>query len=129
MSSGNAFEWNELIDLAHSIRNSAGLGSAEAINRSAISRAYYGAFCLARNKGVNEGWISINNTGRDHEIVKNYYKGSSNRTKMNIGVALERLHVYRKYADYDDLCCDSENKAQACINRAQTIRDQLKSLA
>ena len=45
-----AFEWKDYIDLGRFLqREASGKTNAEAFLRSAISRAYYGAFCHVRD--------------------------------------------------------------------------------
>jgi len=129
MSSGDSiFNWQELIDLANNLKSWSEVGSNEAINRSIISRSYYGAFCLARNLAKKNGWITLSNNGTDHDKVKRYYKDDKNKIKKQIGVVLERLHTDRKYADYEDFCCNSEQKAEVSINRALDVGAQLEHL-
>jgi len=41
-----SFNWRDYVDLAQDLLNRA----EEACQRSSISRAYYGVFCLARNR-------------------------------------------------------------------------------
>lgn len=44
------FEWKKFIDLARELEKQAAVASdSEALLRTALSRAYYGAFCHARN--------------------------------------------------------------------------------
>lgn len=129
MSNGsNTFDWEELILLADSLKDNKTIGTEEAINRSVINRAYFGAFCLARNLAKDNNWIKLANNGSDHEKVKQYYKGNNNKTKQQIGILLERLHTDRKHADYDDVCCSSKEATSKIVRRAQEVRAKLNSL-
>jgi hypothetical protein len=49
-----SFDWVEFLALANDLRGRLGaLYSEEAANRTAVSRAYYAAFCHARNYAEN----------------------------------------------------------------------------
>ena len=72
----------------------------EAHLRSAISRAYYGIYCLARNYLEFKGNAI---TEKDsHRAVRDAYLSSGNRQKIKIGDDLGRLHRKRKEADYEN---------------------------
>lgn len=130
MSNGSSvFDWAELIVLADGLNRSRDIGPEEAVNRSIINRAYFGAFCLARNVARERKWLSLSNNAGDHSKVQNYYKNSKDKTKKQIGLVLERLHIARKEADYKDILEGSFEKALKSIRQAQDIEAQLKSLS
>ncbi|MGI6487739.1 MAG: hypothetical protein ACOX2B_05375 [Syntrophothermaceae bacterium] len=126
LSGSSVFQWEELIDLAERLSTNSAIGTEEAICRTIIGRSYYGAFCLARNLASQNGWVRLFDDGRDHGKVKAYYKHNENKAKKQIGLNLERLHADRKYADYEDRCFGSKEKATKSIYRAQDIRHQLR---
>lgn len=89
-----SFDWEEYVYLAEELLNR----KEEASLRSSISRSYYGAFCLARNR---KGYK--NYTGTDiHWKVINEYKNSSDRNEQNIGRILDKLRKSRNDADYNE---------------------------
>lgn len=83
--------------------------------RSAISRAYYGIFCIARNKkGYNEYY------GADvHRKVINDYKNSINEDEQEIGGILDRIRKLRNHADYDENKSIDKNVAYRAVELAK----------
>lgn len=95
----------------------------EACHRAAVSRAYYAAYCLARNFARGRGYLL-----KDHATVKNYFKNSRQRKKKQIGVDLERLRADRNDADYKDILSNPSAIASVSIARANKILRILSSL-
>jgi uncharacterized protein (UPF0332 family) len=89
-----SFSWEDYITLAEHLN----MGNpSEAQMRSAISRAYYGAFCLCRNqKG-----LSADRRADIHHRIINLYKTSENKTECSIGNFLDGLRGQRNEADYN----------------------------
>jgi hypothetical protein len=58
-----AFDWKEFLELARILgRDAEGSGHREAFLRSALGRAYYAAFCHARNYARDYPWASVRDT-------------------------------------------------------------------
>ena len=98
-----SFPWVGYLDVAEMlirVRNSH--APAEARYRVAISRAYYAAFCAARNYARDREGFTPSRSGRDHRLVIAYYSQGTSRTHKKIGQTLERLLIERNRADYDD---------------------------
>ena len=75
----------------------------EACCRGAISRAYYAAFCAARNHARdNEGRI-LPHTAQAHQTVFEHYASHANAQHRIIAPKLQRLRRERNRADYNDL--------------------------
>ncbi|MHC1594076.1 MAG: hypothetical protein ACXQT2_02070, partial [Methanotrichaceae archaeon] len=96
------FEWIQYLNLAKELARS---DNDEAKLRSSISRAYYAAFCNAKNYLED---VDHQNVPKDqaHSFVINYFKGydegrkkKSNR-RRKIGFDLERMRNKRVMADY-----------------------------
>ena len=68
----------------------------------AASRAYYAAFCKARNFLRAQKNVHIPNTGRAHRLVWQWFEGNSSDEVKQIGVEGNRLKEDRRKADYDD---------------------------
>jgi hypothetical protein len=113
--------WDETIVLASGL---AKLG-LEATNRSAVSRAYYGAFNLSRR------WLELNGTPIDnrgaHKQVWEAFRTAdhaSDRTRDdwvlvgNLGNSLRRL---RNQADYVDLVPDLGGQVLGAVQDAERI--------
>jgi uncharacterized protein (UPF0332 family) len=121
-----SFDWSEYLNLA---RNLAGQTTTppnqEAALRSAISRAYYAAFCMARNHlRDRENVLNIPLDGRAHQDVPNTFLQSRNRVRRSVGTDLKRLRTDRVQADYYDVFGISTNisrKAQEVIQLADKV--------
>lgn len=61
------FDWREYLTLAENLcTNSHTFPNQEACFRVAISRAYYAAFCTARNYAKDYDRLILRKTGEDH---------------------------------------------------------------
>ncbi len=98
------FDWKEYLALAHSLRQHAAAGSnQEAALRSAVSRAYYAAFCHARNYARDRHGLKLSYTGDDHFRVKQHF---STRREKGVAVKLDLLRQCRNKCDYEDSVAD-----------------------
>ena len=104
------FDWREYLILAENLcTNSHTFPNQEACFRVAISRAYYAAFCTARNYAKDYDRLILRKTGEDHRIVKDHYSFANDshiqqqRKRRQIGINLDRLINLRNKADYDDI--------------------------
>jgi hypothetical protein len=96
------FDWSQYFDLAQELaRTSPRAVTREARLRSAISRAYYAVFCLARNHVRDQEGLSIPRE-KVHSYVTNQFKDSPDSTHSQFGHDLDRLRWDRNKADYDD---------------------------
>jgi len=129
MSGVDSFNWSHYYDLAKKLTETdKSLCNKEALTRSAISRAYFGAFCLARNLAIDRGWVrNIPESGKAHKIVKNYFYNNKNRKKYLIGANLDKLRNDRNEADYKNKCEDLNKKAEICVKRAENIIQLIRS--
>jgi len=96
------FNWHEYLDLARWLETNAPAGvSAEAAGRAAVSRAYYAAFCCARNYARDYlGFVPLNDTG-DHGTLPIYLR---KRRRTKTADSLKQLRDWRNECDYlDDL--------------------------
>lgn len=98
-----SFDWSETLYLAQDlIGKLTKIFSEEAKLRSALSRAYYAAFCKARNY-LQDNTPFIASTSKDtHWDVLNQFLNDSNTVRRQIGWDLRFLFNYRKQADYDN---------------------------
>jgi uncharacterized protein (UPF0332 family) len=119
------FDWKEYLELAKSLQNNQGNGySQEATFRSAISRAYYGAFCHARNFIRDRaGFIPYNNA-EDHSRVRRHFQRQG---KPDISDSLNNLRRWRNTCDYQDIIGkDLAQIVSDAIQNAQEVIDKLK---
>ena len=76
------FDWREYLTLAENLyTNSHNFPNQEACFRVAISRAYYAAFCTARNYAKKYDHLILRKTGEDHRIVKDHYSFANDSNK------------------------------------------------
>ncbi len=118
------FDWKEYLNLARSLQKQKGNDYfQEAAFRSAISRAYYSAFCHARNYiRDGEGFIPYNNA-MDHSRVRKHFE---RQRKFDISENLNELRRWRNHCDYEDTVDDLSNLLKDAIQNAQEIINKLK---
>ena len=91
------FDWQDYYVLAKELSER----EEEAALRSAISRAYYAAFCSAQIKVMQRASDLIGEEGQgSHEVVWRWFRRQSNRSLAEIGVWGLRLRDDRVSADY-----------------------------
>lgn len=125
-----SFDWADFLTLADALVRDPNLpGPEEASLRSAISRAYYAAFHIARNFGRDRREFTPTGTGRDHWLVMNHFKSSPDRIRRKIGLDLDRLYGNRTSADYDDILAGRPVAlAQSSVAMARNVLNALNSL-
>ena len=124
-----SFNWNDYIKIADELAQKHTL--KEASCRSAISRAYYGAFCTARNylqtkEGVKEFGENAHNSVRD------IFVSSNDQNRREIGNKLNRLRLSRNKADYDNTYTVSSSsllkETENALKNAKQIVDSIEKL-
>ena len=95
-----SFSWAAYLTLAEALfRERVTFADEEAGCRAAISRAYYAAFCAARNHARDNEGLSLSHTARDHQIVFTHYAQNPNAQHTTIAAMLQRLRRERNRAD------------------------------
>jgi uncharacterized protein (UPF0332 family) len=90
--------------------------------RTAINRAYYGAYneaaALLRALGC-----SLSETGKDHRFVRNRLHASGNRDLRQAGVQLATLYSLRERADYvlSDAAIEQADSAAVALGAALRV--------
>jgi uncharacterized protein (UPF0332 family) len=100
------FCWKHYLDLAEDLATSR---TDEAKLRASISRAYYAAFCNARNYMLTKDNNQFPTRIDHHRYLARYYKGDLDESKSDvegirsiIGKDLNIMRVFRGNVDYDD---------------------------
>jgi hypothetical protein len=99
------FDWRDFLALAERLGDSP-VGSTvsiivdEAAQRSAVSRAYYAAFCHARVYAVQRLGFVPTNSPNDHGRLRAHYRA---RRMYLVASRLDRLRLQRNFCDYDDM--------------------------
>lgn len=101
-----AFDWARYLVLAEELATR----PDDEAKRTAISRAYYAIYCIARDRYVVERGpvpLGVNS----HAEIWNWYRQSRDRTRGFIGRDGQRMLGFRVMADYDadydDLIADT----------------------
>lgn len=130
------FDWSEYLNLAQELAatNSDSSANNEAKLRSAISRAYYATFCLARNylRDIEKD-PKLSRKNRDfneHQYVAEefIYHPTKMKNMVKIGENLSKLRELRNKADYQDTMFNLQNSVKNALMLAQNIRSALNEL-
>lgn len=127
------FDWKEYLTLAQFLQGNSGIiYSEEAARRAAVSRAYYAAFCYARNYACNKlGFVSTG-TGKDHGDLISWYSVFETQYPVLIGISdnLADLLRWRNTCDYDDeprIVTNLNLLVKSAVDGAQEIIDALNN--
>src|SRR5947208_9719093 len=98
-----SFDWSEYLTLAQELTSKSTTSPIpEAHLRCAISRAYYAAFCKARNLLLNkDGYLTPKGTNVHWDVVDKF-ENSNDATRRYIGTLLRNLRSIRNIVDYQD---------------------------
>src|SRR5262245_21274431 len=112
------FDWRDYLGLANDLSSGphgavVPVRISEAASRCAVRRAYYAAFCHARNYAAARLGFVPTNKGSDHWLLRQHF---TNRGRRDIANRLRRLHDWRKRCDYDN----------TVTNLTSTVRDALR---
>ena len=116
-----AFDWSQYLVLAKDL----GSRSEEAAVRSAISRAYYAAYNVARSFCANAG-ISIIDTGNLHKDLWDAFLRKGGRTFASVYDKGQRLRRKRTKADYDSEVSGLSSVTADSLRDADAILSFLK---
>jgi len=130
------FDWSEYLNLAQELAatNSDSSANRDAKLRSAISRAYYSTFCLARNylRDIEKDSILFrkNRNINEHQYVAEAFidHRSKNKNLVKIGENLSRLRELRNKADYEDTMFNLPTQARTALMLADNIISALSNL-
>ena len=115
-----SFDWHEYITLAEKLV----LEQNEANLRSAISRTYYGVFCISRNKKGYKNY-TLKQGENIHWKVINEYKNSEKPNETLVGKYLDELRRDRNNADYKEDKNIHKGLAERAIFKAKQVLEML----
>jgi len=130
-----SFNWKDYIRLAEDLIKY----NKEAYFRSGISRAYYGVFCLSRNKAgfkdyrfywnyvkeIKKNYKNKNRHVSVHEALVNYYESSKDPKEQSVGKILDELRKNRNDADYNEDKVIDFRLAQRVLLKSKEILKEL----
>lgn len=133
MLSLDRFDWYKYLELAQELTEQTQQPCSdqccEAKLRCSISRAYYAAFCAARNYLEGREGISLRNSW-SHSYVQNKFQDlgrqENDRRYKVIRNRLSYLRTQRNKVDYEDPIRNNLlNTANLCLIQSAQVRDTL----
>lgn len=125
-----AFNWQDYIQFSEELITNR---NDEASMRSAISRAYYGAFGSIKSYCISEFSISSKeNKGPEiHQKIIERLKTSKNKLEFSTGNFLSNLRDDRNKADYDSTPTPAISKPLAfkALSNSKAVISNLKQLS
>ncbi len=120
------FDWWEFLELAQHLQGQSGPRySVEASNRSAVSRAYYAAFCSARNFAQEQQGFQVTHTAKDHARLVEHFKQQGGQW-IRLAATLERLRRWRNECDYQDCVEDLQWVVASALRDATKVSQVLQ---
>ena len=117
-----AFDWKEYLDLARFLQGQESDYTQEAAFRCAVSRAYYAAFCHARNYACDHLGFRRTYSHTDHELVRAHFRSCR---MPDVDLKLRQLSRWRNICDYDDTIRNISLLSAFAISEAQQVIDML----
>ncbi len=115
------FDWKEFLALARSLAGTEGESySTEAANRCAVSRAYYAAFCTAREYARTQLGFQPLGDARDHQRLNTFLRQHG---QITTAMLLRDLRLWRNQCDYDPLVGELETVTSLALQLAQQVID------
>ncbi len=119
------FDWSEYFNLAEELGD---VNNNEAQKRSSISRAYYAAFCTARNYLIDDLGCQAGRDENVHKYVAQKFQDNNNRKMREIGNDLSRLRQLRNKADYEDTIFNINQNTKFALKLAKNIINKFNEL-
>lgn len=115
------FDWGEFLKLACDLQGRSGPGySEEAAYRTAVSRAYYAAFCRTRDYAQANLRFRPSRTARDHQQLIDHLRLQAHPWG-DIADDLDDLRGWRNQCDYDPYVPNLQNMVTRAIQIANQI--------
>lgn len=120
-----SFNWINYLELAEFLVSHKGSFDEEAGKRSAVSRAYYAAFCHARNYAESKLNFTPSKKAEDHGKVRQKFLQQADDSISEIGAMLQQLRDWRNNCDYVNDYCPDQFVVKAAISTANEIHTLL----
>jgi hypothetical protein len=120
------FDWRDYLELANALGgvqgSSISVHVSDSTDRCAVSRAYYAAFCHARNHAEARLGFMPTGRGNDHWLLRQHLSAVG----MNdVARPLRRLHGWRKPCDYEDTVANLAVKVRDALREATAVVSRL----
>ena len=112
------FNWNEFYLLAEYLNSDYSFGCQEAVQRTIVSRAYYGAFCMAKEVLHHKYKITVPQNATSYACVLFEYKKQG---RDDISALLRDLREYRNCCDYNK----NVNDLHKIVNESLIISENI----
>lgn len=117
------FDWRDYLALANDLGAGArgttvSVNRSEAADRCAVSRAYYRAFCHARNYARQRLGFVPTNRGDDHWLLRRHL---ARHGRNIVAQRLGQLHTWRKLCDYDDAVANLPVVVRSALREAAAV--------
>ena len=116
------FDWADYLDLAGWLLDHPAEPRREASLRTAVSRAYYAAFCRARNYARDRRGFVPKDEWSDHGALRRHFAPLRLRW---IASELDDLRQWRNECDYDDEAPNLPGMAEQATASARRIIEAL----
>lgn len=114
-----SFDWREYLALAMRLASGGGVTDCkEAADRSAVSRAYYAAFCVARNYAVGNLGFRPKGNANVHRELREFLQGQGH---VQMASDLNKLRQWRNDCDYENQVPGLPRLVGESIEMAQKI--------
>jgi uncharacterized protein (UPF0332 family) len=125
-----SFNWSDYLTLAQELTSeSINSPLEEAHLRAAISRAYYAAFCTARNFLSDKDGYSTPGGTNVHRDIVDKFEASSDMTRRKVGALLRSLRGIRNIVDYQEAFYGNKlGRTQGALATAKQIISLLRTI-
>jgi uncharacterized protein (UPF0332 family) len=122
-----SFEWSDFLAVADALLIAESDVHREASLRTAIGRAYYAAFGVARGRARSVR-LATRRSAAEHGEVAAFYAKQYGERGEEVAIVLGRLRNRRNAADYDDELADVEAVCNLSIEDAHNLLTLLATL-
>jgi uncharacterized protein (UPF0332 family) len=116
------WDWREYVAFARAVQPAQiSSNSDEARGRSAVSRAYYAAYHVARTHALANGWIPPAKKREKHGDVWSWFQERPRtQTERDVGDLGQRLIDQRRRSDYESPCLNAK-ETESAMKTAEEI--------
>ena len=119
------FNWSEFYRFAAYLNNDDSFDCQEAVQRTIVSRAYYAAFCMAKEAIEHKCKISFQKSADTHERVRFEYKKQG---RSDISDTLTELRRFRNMCDYEKDIKNLHSLVKISLQTSEQIISKINSI-
>lgn len=119
-----SFDWIDYLELARFLNGQANrVDLTEALQRTAVSRAYYAAFGFALNYAKASLGFKETGSSQDHQKLREHFEKSG---KLLLASRLNKLRLWRNSCDYEDQVPNIPQYVKNAIQEADKVIQECK---